>query len=170
MASEAVRGGDQPYDERVVVELVPVLRRVVAARIKDPHTAEDLVQETLTRLMSTSRRVDLDKLQVTTVMKDGRAAAAGWLVGDEIVSIDGVAVKSRIDISQELQKGGPKKTVLIMRGGKEVATVLDYSADPAEPRRAAAAEKKAKKDAEKAAEKAKKDTEKPAEPKKDPKG
>jgi RNA polymerase sigma factor (sigma-70 family) len=62
VASEAVRSGDQPYDERVVVELVPVLRRVVAARIKDPHTVEDLVQETLTRLMSTSRRVDPDKL------------------------------------------------------------------------------------------------------------
>ncbi|MCY4727126.1 sigma-70 family RNA polymerase sigma factor [Nocardioides sp. STR2] len=61
MASEAVRG-DQPYDERVVVELVPVLRRVVGARIKDPHTVEDLVQETLARLMSSSRRVDPDKL------------------------------------------------------------------------------------------------------------
>lgn len=61
MASEAVRG-DQPYDEHVVVELVPVLRRVVGARIKDPHTVEDLVQETLARLMSSSRPVDPDKL------------------------------------------------------------------------------------------------------------
>src|SRR6478735_5600969 len=61
VASEAVRG-DQPYDEQVVVELVPVLRRVVGARIKDPHTVEDLVQETLARLMSSSRRVDPDKL------------------------------------------------------------------------------------------------------------
>lgn len=62
MASEAVRDGDQPYDEHVVVDLVPVLRRVVGARIKDPHTVEDLVQETLARLMSSSRRVDPDKL------------------------------------------------------------------------------------------------------------
>ena len=61
VASEAVPG-DQPYDEHVVVELVPVLRRVVGARIKDPHTVEDLVQETLARLMSSSRRVDPDKL------------------------------------------------------------------------------------------------------------
>lgn len=62
MASEAVRDGDQPYDERVVVDLVPVLRRVVGARIKDPHTLDDLVQETLARLMSSSTRVDPDKL------------------------------------------------------------------------------------------------------------
>ncbi|WP_082600742.1 sigma-70 family RNA polymerase sigma factor [Nocardioides sp. Soil777] len=62
MASEPVPDGDQPYDERVVVDLLPVLRRVVGARIKDPHTVDDLVQETLARLMSTSRRIDPDKL------------------------------------------------------------------------------------------------------------
>lgn len=62
MASEAADAGDQPYDDRVVVDLVPVLRRVVGARIKDPYTVEDLVQETLARLMSSARRVDPDKL------------------------------------------------------------------------------------------------------------
>src|SRR5690242_20288385 len=62
VASEAADDGDQPYDDRVVVDLVPVLRRVVGARIKDPHTVDDLVQETLARLMSSSRRVDPDKL------------------------------------------------------------------------------------------------------------
>jgi RNA polymerase sigma factor (sigma-70 family) len=64
VASEAVRHGDHPYDESVVLELLPVLRRVVGARIKDPHTVDDLVQETLTRLMSSSasKRVEPDKL------------------------------------------------------------------------------------------------------------
>ena len=62
MATEPVPEGDQPYDERVMVDLVPMLRRVVGARIKDPHTVEDLVQETLARLMSSSRRIDPDKL------------------------------------------------------------------------------------------------------------
>ena len=62
VASEPERDGGQPYDERVVVELLPVLRRVVGARIKDPHTVDDLVQETIARLMSSSSRVDPDKL------------------------------------------------------------------------------------------------------------
>ena len=62
MASEPERDGGQPYDERVVVELLPVLRRVVGARIKDPHTVDDLVQETIARLMSSSSRVDPEKL------------------------------------------------------------------------------------------------------------
>ena len=30
-----------------IVELMPLIRRVVKARIRDPHLAEDLVQETL---------------------------------------------------------------------------------------------------------------------------
>ncbi|WP_322919211.1 sigma-70 family RNA polymerase sigma factor [Nocardioides renjunii] len=62
MPSEPVRGGAHPYDESVVAELVPVLRRVVGARIKDPHTLDDLVQETLARLMSSSTHVDPAKL------------------------------------------------------------------------------------------------------------
>jgi RNA polymerase sigma factor (sigma-70 family) len=62
VASEPAPDGDQPYDESVMVDLLPVLRRVVGARIKDPHTVDDLVQETLARLMSSARRIDPDKL------------------------------------------------------------------------------------------------------------
>jgi RNA polymerase sigma factor (sigma-70 family) len=62
VASEPAPDGVQPYDESVMVDLLPVLRRVVGARIKDPHTVDDLVQETLARLMSSSRRIDPDKL------------------------------------------------------------------------------------------------------------
>ncbi len=62
MASDPEPDDARPYDERVVVELLPVLRRVVGARIKDPHTLDDLVQETLARLMSSSTQVDPSKL------------------------------------------------------------------------------------------------------------
>jgi serine/threonine-protein kinase RsbT len=41
-----------------VVELAPLLRRVIAARVHDRHVVEDLVQETLTRVMATRRRLE----------------------------------------------------------------------------------------------------------------
>jgi len=63
VATDGVPGGDErPYDDRVLVDLIPTVRRVVGSRIKDPHTLEDLVQETLARLMSSSSRIDPDKL------------------------------------------------------------------------------------------------------------
>jgi RNA polymerase sigma factor (sigma-70 family) len=41
-----------------VLELAPLLRRVVAARVRDRQVVEDLVQETLTRIMSARRRLE----------------------------------------------------------------------------------------------------------------
>jgi RNA polymerase sigma factor (sigma-70 family) len=41
-----------------VVELAPLLRRVIAARVRDRHVVEDLVQETLARVMATRRRLE----------------------------------------------------------------------------------------------------------------
>jgi serine/threonine-protein kinase RsbT len=41
-----------------VVELAPLLRRVIAARVHDRHAVEDLVQETLTRVMAARQRLE----------------------------------------------------------------------------------------------------------------
>jgi RNA polymerase sigma factor (sigma-70 family) len=41
-----------------VVELAPLLRRVVGARVRDGQVVEDLVQETLTRVMAARRRLE----------------------------------------------------------------------------------------------------------------
>jgi RNA polymerase sigma factor (sigma-70 family) len=41
-----------------VVELVPLLRRVVAARVRDGHVVEDLVQEAMARVMAARRRLE----------------------------------------------------------------------------------------------------------------
>ena len=49
-------------DDAAVIELVPMLRRVIGARVKDPHTVEDLVQEALARVMSARDRIQPDKL------------------------------------------------------------------------------------------------------------
>jgi RNA polymerase sigma factor (sigma-70 family) len=44
-------------DDEDIVELVPVVRRVVAARIRDPHVVDDLVHETLARVVASRDRV-----------------------------------------------------------------------------------------------------------------
>jgi RNA polymerase sigma factor (sigma-70 family) len=41
-----------------VVELAPLLRRVIGARVHDRQVVEDLVQETLTRVMAARRRLE----------------------------------------------------------------------------------------------------------------
>ena len=55
----------QPAGEaghREVVELSPLVRRVIAARVRDRHLVDDLVQETLTRIMEARQRLDLEAL------------------------------------------------------------------------------------------------------------
>ena len=51
-----------PPPEDSIVEVVPVVRRVVAARVVDPAVREDVVQETLARLMASRSRVEQDTL------------------------------------------------------------------------------------------------------------
>src|SRR4029450_3335238 len=41
-----------------IVELEPLLRRVVGARVRDPDTVDDLVQETLARVIAVRGRLD----------------------------------------------------------------------------------------------------------------
>ena len=55
--------GDVPEGgDDALLDLMPVVRRVVAARIRDPHLVEDLVQETLTRMTANRARLDPEAL------------------------------------------------------------------------------------------------------------
>jgi RNA polymerase sigma factor (sigma-70 family) len=49
-------------DDRVIVDLVPMVRRVVGSRIRDPHVVDDLVQETLLRVVAAHSRVEGDTM------------------------------------------------------------------------------------------------------------
>jgi serine/threonine-protein kinase RsbT len=51
-----------PNGHEPVAALVPVIRRVVAARIQNPAQVDDIVQETLTRVMAARFRVERDTL------------------------------------------------------------------------------------------------------------
>jgi RNA polymerase sigma factor (sigma-70 family) len=82
-----------------ILDLVPLIRRVVGARIKDPHQAEDLVQETLARVMSARSRVEGDTLApyavvtarnliATAAQRDERARRRAHLLAEPDESAD----------------------------------------------------------------------------------
>jgi hypothetical protein len=73
---------------------------------------------------------------VEQVTEDGKAAKAGWKVGDKIVSIDGASVSTQSDVVAKLQEGGSQKKVRLQRGAETIETVLDYSGEPGEKERA----------------------------------
>jgi RNA polymerase sigma factor (sigma-70 family) len=62
VATESLPAGDGTADDDALVDLVPMLRRVVGSRVKDPHTVDDLVQEALVRVMAARSRIEPDKL------------------------------------------------------------------------------------------------------------
>jgi serine/threonine-protein kinase RsbT len=51
-----------PNGHEPVADLVPVIRRVVAARIRNPAQVDDIVQETLSRVLAARSRVEGDTL------------------------------------------------------------------------------------------------------------
>ena len=83
-----------PSDEQPIIELVPLVRRVVAARIRDPHLVDDLVQETLVRVMAARARVEGDTLApyaavtarnlvASVTRSDNRARRMAHLLADD---------------------------------------------------------------------------------------
>jgi len=98
VATEAVRG-DESADDEALVDLVPMLRRVVGARIKEPHIVDDLVQETLARVMAARSRISPDKLPhyasrtarnlvASYAEKNDRARRSSHLLVDNVIDLE----------------------------------------------------------------------------------
>src|SRR6185437_11520351 len=51
-----------PNGRESVADLIPIVRRVVAARVRNPTQVDDIVQETLARVMAARSRVERDTL------------------------------------------------------------------------------------------------------------
>lgn len=52
----------EEFSDDRLIELIPIVRRVVAARVRDAQLVDDLVQETLVRVMASRHRIDGDTL------------------------------------------------------------------------------------------------------------
>jgi RNA polymerase sigma factor (sigma-70 family) len=65
-------------EEQPEVALIPVLRRVVRARVSDPTAAEDLVQETLARVLAAADRIDPGMLEPYAIATARNLVASMW--------------------------------------------------------------------------------------------
>ena len=78
-------GAERSADERGrsasdtdVAALIPMVRRIVAARVQDPSTAEDLVQETLARVLAAVGRVEPGMLEPYAIVTARNVVASLW--------------------------------------------------------------------------------------------
>ena len=61
-----------------VAALIPMVRRIIAARVPDPSTAEDLVQETLVRVLAAVGRVEPGMLEPYAIVTARNVVASLW--------------------------------------------------------------------------------------------
>jgi carboxypeptidase Q len=88
--------------------------------------------------------VGLDELTVIDVMEEGVAQKGGIRVGDVIAKVDGKKVADRMEIVLALREGPPKKTLTVLRDGKELDLTLEWPAPPTSSTTPAAETKAAK--------------------------
>ena len=61
-----------------VAALIPLVRRIVASRVADPATADDLVQETLARVLAAAGRVEPGMLEPYAIVTARNVVASMW--------------------------------------------------------------------------------------------
>jgi serine/threonine-protein kinase RsbT len=65
-------------DQDAIEALIPMVRRIVAARVSDHAAADDLVQETLTRVLAAKDRVDPGMLEPYAIVTARNLVASMW--------------------------------------------------------------------------------------------
>jgi RNA polymerase sigma factor (sigma-70 family) len=70
------RVADGPHAE--LAALAPMVRRIVAARVSDSATADDLVQETLVRVLAASGRIEPGMLEPYAIVTARNVVASLW--------------------------------------------------------------------------------------------
>ncbi|WP_448613408.1 sigma-70 family RNA polymerase sigma factor [Modestobacter sp. URMC 112] len=74
----AAYGDEDPAPPPDVTRLIPMVRRVIAARVGDEALAEDLVQETLTRVLTAAPRVEPGMLEPYAIVTARNVVASQW--------------------------------------------------------------------------------------------
>ncbi|SNS43841.1 serine/threonine-protein kinase RsbT [Geodermatophilus pulveris] len=78
VSGEPVESGAGDRGSADVAALIPLVRRIVASRVPDPATADDLVQETLTRVLAAAGRVEPGLLEPYAIVTARNTVASMW--------------------------------------------------------------------------------------------
>ena len=77
-APRSADAAPQPPDDRDVGALVPMVRRIVRARVSDADTVDDLVQETLVRVLAAAGRIEPGMLEPYAIVTARNVIASMW--------------------------------------------------------------------------------------------
>jgi RNA polymerase sigma factor (sigma-70 family) len=134
------RATSEPGEESIL-GLVPLVRRVVAARVHDPNVVDDLVQETLARVMAARPRVEGETLApyavvtarnlvASLVRHDERARRMAHLLrepnGTERPEEEVLRQEERLLVDAALARLSPSERDVLLAhevGGKDTATL-----------------------------------------------
>jgi RNA polymerase sigma factor (sigma-70 family) len=76
------RGSAHPPAESDVAALIPMVRRIVRARVSDSTAADDLVQETLVRVLAAAERIEPGMLEPYAIVTARNVVATLWKDAD----------------------------------------------------------------------------------------
>jgi RNA polymerase sigma factor (sigma-70 family) len=79
---EPTQSGPDGRGEVDVTSLMPIVRRIVASRVPNDAVAEDLVQETLLKVMSAAHRIEPDMLEPYAIATARNVVASMWKAQD----------------------------------------------------------------------------------------
>jgi serine/threonine-protein kinase RsbT len=77
-AVEPVGTPEEGSESPDVAALIPLVRRIVAARVPDAATADDLVQETLARVLAAAERIEPGMLEPYAIVTARNVVASLW--------------------------------------------------------------------------------------------
>ena len=77
-ATESGEGRRDRGDQSQFTALIPIIRRVIRSRVSNPSIAEDLVQETLAKVLTASSRVEPGRLEAYAIVTARNLVASMW--------------------------------------------------------------------------------------------
>jgi serine/threonine-protein kinase RsbT len=93
------------HDDDVFVELVPMVRKIVGSRIRDPHVVDDLVQETIARVLGARSRVESDTLAPYAAVTARNLVASYAKRNDRARSNLHLLAETEVDVSEPPGEG-----------------------------------------------------------------